>query len=185
MPVKLQRQLPNALTVVRIVLVPFFWWALVHQGGTNDPWRCVAWWIFVAAMVTDFADGYLARRWRTESAFGKLLDPIADKALIGAALIGLWQIGALWWILPVVILSREILVTIARLFVAHKVVVAASWGGKVKTVLQTLGLVLLIAPLSAVGFIGHGLGVVVLVVAAVVTWVTGYDYLRAMFGRRR
>lgn len=183
MPAQLQRQIPNALTVVRIVLVPFFWWALVHADGNVDSVRTLAWWIFVAAMVTDFADGFLARRWRTESAFGKLLDPIADKALIGAALIGLWQIGALWWILPVVILSREILVTVARLFVAHKVVVAASWGGKVKTVLQTLGLVLLIAPVSAVGFVGHGVGVVVLVVAAVVTWVTGYEYLRAMVRR--
>lgn len=184
MSLAMRRQLPNALTLVRLVLVPVFWCALVADGGSTDTWRTIAWWVFVIAMVTDFADGYLARLWRTESAFGKLVDPIADKALIGAALIGLWWIGELWWWLPVLILSREILVTIARLFVAHRTVVAASWGGKVKTVLQTLGLVLVIAPQSAVGYVGHGAGVAVLILAAVVTWVTGYDYLRAMIGRR-
>ena len=122
---------PNALTVLRIVMVPFFAWALLVDGGDSVLWRCVAWLLFVLAMITDKIDGDLARKHNLVTNFGKIADPIADKALTGMAFIGLSLIGELWWWVTIVILVREWAVTLMRLSVAKHVVIAAATVGKI------------------------------------------------------
>ena len=107
--------LPNALTTLRIVMVPFFGWALLHDGGDSVTWRWVAFALFVAAMITDKIDGDLARKHNLVTNFGKIADPIADKAITGMAFIGLSIIGDIWWWVTIVVLVREWSVTLLRL----------------------------------------------------------------------
>jgi CDP-diacylglycerol--glycerol-3-phosphate 3-phosphatidyltransferase len=139
--------LPNALTVLRIVFVPVFVWFLAMDGGTNWTWRTAAAAVFVAASITDRYDGHLARRWQVVSDFGKIADPIADKALIGAGLIVLSLQGRLWWWMTIVILARELLVTLLRFIVIRRGVIPAAKGGKIKTVVQTIAVGLFVLPL--------------------------------------
>jgi CDP-diacylglycerol--glycerol-3-phosphate 3-phosphatidyltransferase len=106
---------PNALTTLRIVMVPFFAWALLVDGGESVLWRCVAWAIFAVAMITDKIDGDLARKHNLVTNFGKIADPIADKALTGMAFIGLSIIGEIWWWVTIIVLVREWSVTLMRL----------------------------------------------------------------------
>ncbi|MCT1513940.1 CDP-diacylglycerol--glycerol-3-phosphate 3-phosphatidyltransferase [Dietzia cercidiphylli] len=163
----------NVLTVLRIVLVPVFV-VLFFVADAQDPWwRVGAFVVFVLAMATDYVDGYLARRLGLVTDFGKIADPIADKALMAAAMISLSLVHELFWWVTIVILVREVGITLWRLFgVDH--VVAASKGGKLKTVTQTLGLGMLILPLP------HWVWPVewaVICVALVLTVYTGIDYL--------
>ncbi|MBB1057522.1 CDP-diacylglycerol--glycerol-3-phosphate 3-phosphatidyltransferase, partial [Dietzia sp. B19] len=163
----------NVLTVLRIVLVPVFV-VLFFVADAQDPWwRVGAFVVFVFAMATDYVDGYLARRLGLVTDFGKIADPIADKALMAAAMISLSLVHELFWWVTIVILVREVGITLWRLFgVDH--VVAASKGGKLKTVTQTLGLGMLILPLP------HWVWPVewaVIGVALVLTVYTGIDYL--------
>ena len=174
---------PNALTVLRILMVPLFLVFLLADGGNDVTLR---WWalvVFLVAMFTDFVDGYLARRNNLITNFGKIADPIADKSLMAAALIGLAIIAELPWWVPVIILVREFGITVLRFFMIRIAVMPASRGGKVKTVLQTaaIGLFLLVFPLSAV--LPSVVYVILLVfawiimtAAIVVTIVTGVDY---------
>jgi CDP-diacylglycerol--glycerol-3-phosphate 3-phosphatidyltransferase len=141
--------LPNALTLLRIVFVPVFVWFLAVDGGTNWRWRTAAAAVFVAASITDRYDGHLARRWEVVSDFGKIADPIADKALIGAGLVVLSLQGRLWWWMTVVILVRELLVTLLRFIVIRRGVIPAAKGGKIKTVVQTVAVGLFVLPLPA------------------------------------
>lgn len=166
--------LPNVLTMSRIVMVPLFLWAFLAQGGENTTLRWVAAIIFAVATATDWLDGDIARRRNIVTDFGKIADPIADKALMGAALIGLSYLGELAWWVTIVILIREIGITVMRFVVIRRQVLAASRGGKLKTALQGLGLLLLILPLT--GFL-HGVGLTVMYAALVVTVVTGIDYV--------
>ena len=100
--------LPNALTTLRIVMVPFFGWALLHRRRRlRSRWRWVAWVLFVVAMITDKIDGDIARKHNLVTNFGKIADPIADKALTGMAFVGLSIIGELWWWVTIVVLVRE------------------------------------------------------------------------------
>ena len=145
---------PNALTTLRIIMVPFFGWALLTEGGTNPVWRWVAFGLFVGAMITDKIDGDLARKHNLITDFGKIADPIADKAITGMAFIGLAIIHPfmpawLWWTITVVVLVREWAVTIARLSIAKHVVLAANSSGKVKTVFQTIGLAGFVLPFDS------------------------------------
>jgi CDP-diacylglycerol---glycerol-3-phosphate 3-phosphatidyltransferase len=165
---------PNALTVLRILLVPVFGWLLLAHGGEQEPWRWWATLVFVVATATDWVDGFLARRDGLITDFGKLMDPIADKALMGTALIGLSVLDLLPWWITVVILVREVGITLMRFVVIRHGVIPASRGGKLKTVLQALGLTLMVAPLG--GFLGT-LGLWVMYAALVVTVVTGIDYV--------
>ncbi|MBB1030070.1 CDP-diacylglycerol--glycerol-3-phosphate 3-phosphatidyltransferase [Dietzia sp. SLG310A2-38A2] len=163
----------NVLTVLRIVLVPVFV-VLFFVADAQDPWwRVGAFVVFVLAMATDYVDGYLARRLGLVTDFGKIADPIADKALMAAAMISLSLVHELFWWVTIVILVREVGITLWRLFgVDH--VVAASKGGKLKTVTQTLGLGMLILPLP------HWVWPVewaVIGVALILTVYTGIDYL--------
>jgi CDP-diacylglycerol--glycerol-3-phosphate 3-phosphatidyltransferase len=175
--------IPNALTVLRILMVPLFLVFLLIDGGSNVTLR---WWalvVFLLAMFTDFVDGYLARRNNLVTNFGKIADPIADKSLMAAALIGLAIIGQLPWWVPVIILVRELGITVLRFFMIRIAVMPASRGGKIKTVLQTVAIAvfLLIVPLAhvvpaAVYFILLVFAWVVMTAAIVVTIVTGVDY---------
>src|SRR3954451_10283772 len=173
----------NALTVFRLVLVPVFVVALFAHGGHETSWRVLAWVIFAVASVTDRIDGDIARKRGLVTEFGKLVDPIADKALIGAATIGLSLLGDLPWWITVVILVRELGVTVLRFWVIRHGVIPASRGGKLKTLLQDVALGMFVLPLSGVL---HVLAWVIMVAAIVVTVVTGVDYVfRAVALRRR
>ena len=143
--------LPNALTALRIVLVPVFAWALLHDGGESITWRLVAFAIFVGAMITDKIDGDLARKHDLVTNFGKIADPIADKAITGMAFIGLSLVGDIWWWVTIIVLLREWSVTLLRLSVLKHVVIAASGSGKLKTVLQSVALAGLCLPLPHAG----------------------------------
>jgi CDP-diacylglycerol---glycerol-3-phosphate 3-phosphatidyltransferase len=185
--------LPNALTTLRIVMVPFFGWALLADGGDSVVWRVVAWALFVLAMITDKVDGDIARSRNMITDFGKIADPIADKALTGMAFVGLSVIGELWWWVTVLVLLREWGITLLRLWVIRYGVMAAGRGGKLKTVLQTFALGLFVLPLKLLpgGWDGFGevvwWGAVAVMAAAVsVTLVTGVGYVvKAMAVRRR
>ena len=137
----------NVLTVVRIVLVPFFAWALLQDGGDSTTWRWVAFAIFAVAMITDKVDGDLARKHGLITDFGKIADPIADKAITGMAFIGLSLVGDIWWWVTIVVLVREWSVTLLRLSVLKQVVIPAAQSGKIKTVLQAFALAGLTWPL--------------------------------------
>lgn len=140
--------LPNVLTTARLLAVPVVVWLLVVDDGDGGALRWWALLIFLIAAATDYLDGYLARRWRVVSAFGQLADPIADKALVLVTLGAIVVVdGVPWW--PLAVLTvREVGVTVGRLAVAKDVVIAASRGGKLKTVLQLLALTAYLVPLA-------------------------------------
>jgi CDP-diacylglycerol--glycerol-3-phosphate 3-phosphatidyltransferase len=174
----------NALTILRAVLVPVFLVLLLHDDGRDDLWRVAAWAAFAVASVTDRVDGQIARRRGLVTDFGKIADPIADKALIGAALVGLSMLAEqplAWWI-TIVVLVREIGVTLLRFFVIRHGVMPASRGGKVKTLVQAIAIGLLVLPLD--GWL-HDAAIVVMYVAVVVTVVTGVDYVQRALRLRR
>lgn len=173
---------PNALTVLRILMVPLFGWLLLAHGGEDAAWRWWATLVFVVAIATDWVDGFLARRDGLITDFGKLMDPIADKALTGTALVGLSLVGALPWWITVVILVREVGITLMRFVVIRRGVIPASKGGKLKTVLQALAITLLLVPVG--GLLGT-LGMWVAYAAVVVTVITGVDYVWQAFRPRR
>ena len=172
----------NALTLLRLLLVPVFAWALVQEGGTDTGWRVVACVIFAVASITDRLDGDLARRRGLVTELGKLADPIADKALIGTALVGLSALGLLWWWVTVLILVREVGVTLLRFWVIRHGVIPASRGGKVKTLLQSVAIGLYLLPLQdALATVAA----VTMGAALVVTLVTGADYVARAVALRR
>ena len=172
----------NYLTVLRLALVPVFLVLLLGRDGEDPGWRIGAALVFALASYTDRVDGQLARSRGLITSFGKLADPIADKALIGAALIGLSLLDELPWWVTVLVLVREVGVTLLRLFVIRHGVMPASRGGKLKTVLQGLAIGLYLLPLTGLLATGRA-GVMAL--AVVVTVVTGVDYVvRALTLRR-
>ena len=164
----------NLLTGLRIVLVPVFLAALFVGDGHETHWRLVAFIVFTVAVITDRVDGAIARSYGMVTEFGKLADPIADKALIGAALIGLSMLGDLPWWVTVVILVRELGITAMRFFLLRYVVLPASRGGKLKTVLQSVAIGLFVLPLHGAWLTGAW---VFMWAAIVLTVVTGVDYL--------
>ncbi len=159
---------------MRLVLVPFFVWALFAGTGHEPKLRLLAWAIFAVAAVTDRIDGDLARRRGLVTEFGKLADPIADKALVGAALIGLSLLHDLPWWLTVLVLVRELGVTLLRFWVIRHGVIPASRGGKLKTLLQAVAIGLYVMPLAGPLATARA---VVMVAAVAVTVVTGVDYV--------
>ena len=177
--------LANMLTVLRIALVPFFAWALLADGGDSTSGRLIATGIFVVAALTDRVDGWLARRSGQVTDIGKLLDPIADKLLIGTALVLLSWLGDLAWWVTIVILVREIGITVMRFFLLRYVVLPASRGGKLKTVLQSVAIGLYLLPLDVLPQWVTVAAVILMGAALVVTVVTGLDYVRAAIEIRR
>lgn len=164
----------NILTVTRLVLVPVFLLALFAGGEHSNGWRMVAFLVFAVGSITDFIDGHLARKYGLVTDFGKVVDPIADKALTGAALFGLSILGELPWWVTLTIACRELAVTLLRFWVIRYGVIAASYGGKVKTFAQIIAIGLYLLPLPAafdpVLWVGMG-------IALVLTVVTGLDYV--------
>lgn len=141
--------LPNSITISRILALPFCAYALFKNGGDDSTWRVIAFVLFFIVGATDFLDGRLARSRNSVTEFGKLLDPIADKALIGTALISLSILHLLPWWVTVVILLREIGITVFRLAVIRGGVIPANRGGKAKTMVQNLAVGFYIFPLSS------------------------------------
>jgi CDP-diacylglycerol--glycerol-3-phosphate 3-phosphatidyltransferase len=164
----------NALTLVRIALVPVFAWFLLHDDGQLTRYRLLAAAVFVIATATDHIDGTIARAKGLVTDFGKVSDPIADKALMGMALISLSIIDLLPWWVTGVVLAREIGVTLLRLLVIRHGVMPASRGGKLKTALQAVAILLYILPLSDSW---HPVAVVTMTLAVIVTVATGLDYV--------
>ncbi|MEV0620977.1 CDP-diacylglycerol--glycerol-3-phosphate 3-phosphatidyltransferase [Nonomuraea sp. NPDC050404] len=163
----------NVLTVLRLVLVPFFVVCMLLPG---TGWRVAALVVFAVASITDHLDGELARRYGLITDFGKIADPIADKALIGAALVCLSILQEVPWWVTVVILGREVGITALRFVLLRHAVIPASYGGKVKTVLQIAVIVLYLLP-----FVPDPVRWVVMGATVVVTVGTGADYVfRAM-----
>lgn len=173
----------NALTVFRLILVPVFLVVLFMGDGHETGWRIGAAVVFVVAAITDRYDGKIARSRGLITDFGKVADPIADKALIGAALIGLSILGDLPWWITGVILARELAVTLLRFWVLHLGVIPASRGGKVKTLLQLAAVFFYLLP---IGGVIHWIAVGLMAAAVVVTVMTGLDYFwQALRMRRR
>ncbi|MEE4545489.1 CDP-diacylglycerol--glycerol-3-phosphate 3-phosphatidyltransferase [Streptomyces sp. V4-01] len=172
----------NLLTMVRLVLVPGFVLLLVHGDGHDPAWRSFAWAAFAIAMITDLFDGEIARRYGLVTDFGKIADPIADKAIMGAALVGLSSLGDLPWWVTVVILARELGITLLRFWVIRHGVIPASRGGKLKTLTQgvAVGMYILVltGPLAS-------LRAWLMALAVILTVGTGVDYVRQAIVLRR
>jgi len=166
--------LANLLTMSRMVLVPVFVLALFAQGGGDPAWRITAAVIFGVASLTDRLDGDLARRRGLITKFGTIADPIADKALIGAALLGLSLLGELAWWITVLIAVRELGVTALRFWVLRYGVIPASRGGKVKAFAQAVAIELYVLPLPMVV---HPVRWAAMGIAVLLTVITGADYI--------
>ncbi|GAA3050933.1 MULTISPECIES: CDP-diacylglycerol--glycerol-3-phosphate 3-phosphatidyltransferase [Actinomycetes] len=184
----------NVLTMLRIALVPLFVWFLLldADGGaaggieaTNGGWRWAAAGVFAVAMITDKIDGDLARARNLVTDFGKIADPIADKLLIGAGLVMLSILSELPWWVTIVILARELGVTVLRMVVIRYGVMPASRGGKLKTVLQSAGLQLMLLPLVVIAGWLSDVAFWIMMAALVVTVVTGIDYVFSAIRLRR
>lgn len=173
----------NALTVFRLLLVPVFILTLFASGGHDKVWRVIAWAVFAVASITDRIDGDLARKRGLVTEFGKLADPIADKALIGAALCGLSALGDLPWWVTVVVLTREIGVTLLRFWVIRHGVIPASRGGKLKTLLQAVATGLFV--LLPLGSWIEPIAWTFMAAAIVVALITGIDYVARAVKLRR
>jgi CDP-diacylglycerol---glycerol-3-phosphate 3-phosphatidyltransferase len=167
----------NVLTGVRLLLVPIFLFTLFADGGQNTGWRYVATAVFVVAAITDRFDGEFARSRGLVTAFGTLADPIADKALTGAALCGLSALSLLPWWVTIVIMGRELAITVLRFLVLRHGIIAASRGGKAKTLAQMIAIGLYLLPLDGVSTAVDALRWAVMAVAVGLTVITGLDYL--------
>ncbi|MFJ6693847.1 CDP-diacylglycerol--glycerol-3-phosphate 3-phosphatidyltransferase [Streptomyces sp. NPDC091294] len=172
----------NLLTMLRLLLVPAFVALMLGNGGYDPAWRSFAWAAFAIAMITDLFDGHLARTYNLVTDFGKIADPIADKAIMGAALICLSALGDLPWWVTAVILGRELGITVLRFVVIRYGVIPASRGGKLKTLTQGIAVgmyvLALTGPLATLRFW-------VMAVAVVLTVATGLDYVKQAIVLRR
>lgn len=168
----------NIVTVIRILLAPVFIVLLLEDAGRDGYLRYIAAILFVFAIVTDSVDGLLARQRNLVTDLGKLIDPIADKVLTGGALVGLSILGEIPWWITIVILVREVGITVFRFIALRDRVIAASWLGKVKTVAQAIAISLCLFPFWQ--FLGqwvNGVNASLLVVALALTVVSGVEYL--------
>lgn len=172
--------LPNALTVFRILALPFCAWALFKNGGDEPQWQVIAWCMFFVVGMTDILDGRIARKRNQISSFGIILDPIADKAFIATALIGVSILGRLPWWVTIVILAREIGVTILRFAVIKREIISASRGVKVKSLLQNFSTGFYILPLPTYLYLPRD---ILMGVAIALTITTGFDYFRSALRR--
>ncbi|MEU6007824.1 CDP-diacylglycerol--glycerol-3-phosphate 3-phosphatidyltransferase [Streptomyces sp. NPDC047453] len=172
----------NLLTMLRLLLVPCFVALMLAEGGYDPAWRSLAWAAFAIAMITDLFDGHLARTYDLVTDFGKIADPIADKAIMGAALICLSGLGDLPWWVTGVILGRELGITLLRFLVIRYGVIPASRGGKLKTLTQGVAVGMYVLALT--GWLAT-LRFWVMAAAVVLTVVTGLDYVRQAIVLRR
>jgi len=168
----------NVLTMARLALVPVFLFSLFEAGGFDTTWRLIAFGIFAVASFTDHIDGTLARKHGLITDFGKIADPIADKALTGSALVGLSILDVLPWWITIVIAVREVGITLLRFWVIRYGVIPASRGGKAKTLAQVIAIGLFVLPQNDVLQL---IAWVIMAVALVLTVVTGIDYVIRAF----
>lgn len=167
--------LPNALTIFRILSLPFCAYALFKNGGDDDSWRIIAFTLFFIVGLSDILDGKIARSRNQITEFGKLLDPIADKAMLATASIGASILGMLSWWVTAIFLIREVAVTILRFAVIKKGVIPASKGAKVKTFFQSFGVGFYILPLPSYLNLPRD---IFMAVAIYLTISTGVTYFR-------
>lgn len=167
--------LPNALTIFRILALPFCAYALFKNGGDDDSWRIIAFTLFFIVGLSDILDGKIARSRNQITEFGKLLDPIADKAMLATASIGASILGMLSWWVTAIFLIREVAVTILRFAVIKKGVIPASKGAKVKTFFQSFGVGFYILPLPSYLNLPRD---IFMAVAIYLTFITGVTYFR-------
>lgn len=167
--------LANKLTLLRILLVPVF---MVTLSQNTPTMRLVALIVFILAAATDFVDGYVARRYNQITNLGKVLDPVADKVLVAAALIGLVELNEIAAWVVVLIISREFLVSVLRILVANegKVLAAGQWG-KAKTTMQMIAILLLLANNYPFSMINIRMDLITLYVAAALTVISGVEYV--------
>ena len=178
--------LPNAITVVRILLAPVFIWMLLADGGADGALRWAAGVLFIVAIATDGIDGAIARKHGLVTDLGKLLDPIADKILTGGALVALSILGELPWWVTILVLVREIGITVHRMIVATDHVVAAAWMGKLKTVAQAVAISLALLPLYLVlGDWVFWVNGILMTAAVLLTVASGIDYVITAFRAAR
>jgi CDP-diacylglycerol--glycerol-3-phosphate 3-phosphatidyltransferase len=176
----------NIITVVRILMAPLFFVLLIADHHADGPLRVWAAVIFVVAILTDSLDGFLARRQDLVSDFGKIVDPLADKVLTGGAFIVLSVLGELPWWVTILILVREVGITVYRFVALRDRVIPASRGGKLKTLLQAVALTLALFPLwNLVGDWIHVVNTVVMTLAFLATILSGLDYLRVALKHSR
>jgi CDP-diacylglycerol--glycerol-3-phosphate 3-phosphatidyltransferase len=176
----------NIVTVVRIFLAPVFMWLLLADGSRLGVLRYFAAALFIIAIVTDSVDGLLARRQNLVTDFGKILDPIADKVLIGGALVALSILGELWWWVTIVILVREFGITIFRFIALRNRVIPASWAGKIKTIVQAIAISFYLVPVWLLfGDWMHWFNAVIMAIAFVLTVASGIEYFVRAFQLRR
>ena len=165
--------LPNKLTVLRVIMVPFFvFFMLTDVGGAANKWIALA--IFVIASLTDMLDGKIARKYNLVTNFGKFMDPLADKLLVCSALIALVDLNKIAAWVVIIIIAREFIISGFRLVASDNgIVIAASWWGKSKTISQMIMIILLIADIPALSV----LNTVLIWVALILTVVSLIDYL--------
>ena len=171
---------PNFITVTRLLLVPCGVYTLFKNGGDDSTWQIISWFIFFFLGLSDILDGNLARSRNKITEFGKFLDPVADKVMIGAAMISLSILGRMPWWITIVILCREVGITLLRLAIIRRGVIAANKGGKIKATFQNFGVGFYVLPLPASLFwFRDGF----MAIAIVLTIVTGAYYVKSAFGR--
>ncbi|MCF8521695.1 MAG: CDP-diacylglycerol--glycerol-3-phosphate 3-phosphatidyltransferase [Candidatus Planktophila sp.] len=171
---------PNFITVTRLLLVPCGVYTLFKNGGDDSTWQIISWFIFFFLGLSDILDGNLARSRNKITEFGKFLDPVADKVMIGAAMISLSILGRMPWWITIVILGREVGITLLRLAIIRRGVIAANKGGKIKATFQNFGVGFYVLPLPASLFwFRDGF----MAIAIVLTIVTGAYYVKSAFGR--
>lgn len=166
--------LPNKLTVMRVILIPFFVAALLYDNGSSQTMRIVANVIFIVASLTDLFDGKIARKYNLVTNFGKFMDPLADKLLVCSALICLIQLGQLPAWVVIIIISREFIISGFRLVAADNgIVIAASYWGKFKTTFQMIAVILIIFNIPDLATVT----MIMLVIAVVLTVISLVDYV--------
>ena len=169
---------PNVITSLRIAFLPVGAFALFKNGGDDATWQIISWWIFFILGLSDILDGNLARSRNSITEFGKFLDPIADKAMIGTAMVSLSILGRMPWWITIVIMAREIGITFFRLAVIKRGVIPANRGGKVKTFFQGFGVGFYVLPLNeSLYWFRDGF----MAVAIILTLVTGLHYIQSAF----
>lgn len=182
--------LPNLITVVRILLAPLFIWMLLADAGADGALRWAAAVLFVIAIATDGVDGHIARSRGLVTELGKFLDPVADKVLTGGALVSLSILGELPWWVTIVILVREVGITVFRIAVIRDGVIPASRGGKLKTLVQSVAITLALLPFwvlfgGAWPEVVYWIDGIFMSAALVLTVITGVDYLAQWMRNRR
>jgi CDP-diacylglycerol--glycerol-3-phosphate 3-phosphatidyltransferase len=169
---------PNFITVARLLLVPVGVYTLFKNGGNDATWQYISWTVFFALGLSDIVDGNLARSRNTITEFGKFLDPVADKVMIGAAMISLSILDRLPWWITSVILFREVGITLFRLVIINRGVIPANKGGKIKASLQNFGVGFYVLPLGpSLYWFRDGF----MYIAIVMTIVTGAYYVKSAF----